>query len=100
MARSLLLTLAVPALFIFSLVIDLNDIFMTDFAQLPLGSIDGNRTVWQKIKGYPKNIELQVSATYSGGRDEQGAIDSRGKTVVIHYGLVELPEGYQPRIAD
>src|SRR5262245_47956644 len=83
-----------------TVVIDLNDIFFTDFARLPLGSIDQNRTVWHKVKGYPKNIELQVAATYTGGRSESGVIDSRGKTVVIHYGLVELPDAYQPRLAD
>jgi hypothetical protein len=83
-----------------AVVIDLNEIFFTDFARLPLGSIDTSRTVWQKVKGYPKNIELQVAATYTGGGRENGVIDSRGKTVVIHYGLVELPDSYQPRLAD
>ncbi len=32
---------------------------------------------------------------------DDSVIDSRGKTVVIHYGLCQLPEhGYQPRLAD
>src|SRR5579871_6339492 len=84
-----------------AVVIDLNDIFFTDFAELGLGSLDSSRTVWQKVKGYPKNIELEVAATYSGsGGFGDGAIDDRGKTVVIHYGLVELPDGYQSRLAD
>jgi len=83
-----------------AVVIDLNDIFFTDFAELGLGSLDSSRTVWQKIKGYPKNIELEVAATFSGGAGGDGAIDERGKTVVIHYGLVELPDGYQSRLAD
>src|SRR5579864_1791315 len=43
-----------------AVVIDLNDIFFTDFAELGLGSLDAGRTVWSKIKGYPKNIELEV----------------------------------------
>jgi len=80
-------------------IIDLNEIFFTDFPELNLGSLDTSRTVWQKVKGYPKNIELEIAATYTGGGDS-GAIDARGKTVVIHYGLVELPDGYQPRLAD
>lgn len=85
--------------------INLNDIFMTDFAQLGLGSFDTNRSVWHKVKAFPRNIELQVQATYSGaqrrsfGGDE--TIDARGKTVIIHYGLAAMPEGgYTPRLAD
>ena len=58
-----------------AVVIDLNEIFFTDFARLPLGSIDANRTVWHKVKGYPKNIELQVAATYTGGRSENDPAD-------------------------
>ncbi|MFO0841035.1 MAG: zinc-dependent metalloprotease [Gemmataceae bacterium] len=86
--------------------IDLNDIFMTDFAQLGLGHFDANRSVWHKVKAFPKNIELQVQATYGGrfggwGLEDDDNIDARGKTVVIHYGLAELPEGgYTPRVAD
>jgi hypothetical protein len=87
--------------------INLNDIFMTDFAQLGLGSFDANRSVWHKIKTFPRNIELQVQATYAGGGGRgfhssgAAAIDSRGTTVVLHYGLAELPEGgYQARRAD
>jgi hypothetical protein len=89
--------------------IDLNEIFMTDFAELPyLGHFDAHRSVWHKIKAFPRNIELEVQATYSGGQfwffDDffgDSNIDHRGKTVVLHYGLVDLPDGgYHPRIAD
>jgi hypothetical protein len=85
--------------------INLNDIFMTDFAQLRLGSFDPNRSTWHKIKAFPRNIELQVEATYDGRRrfffGDEDAIDARGNTIVIHYGLVELPQSsYQPRLAD
>jgi hypothetical protein len=87
-----------------SVLINLNDIFMTDFARLRLGQFDANRSVWHKVKAFPKNIEIEVAATYSGGFswwDDDSVIDSRGKTVVIHYGLCQLPEaGYQPRLAD
>jgi hypothetical protein len=86
--------------------INLNDIFMSDFGQLGLGHFDASRSVWHKVKAFPRNLELQVQATYSSGwgglrwgGDED--IDGRGKTVVVHYGLVELPDGgYQPRLAD
>ena len=85
--------------------INLNDIFMTDFAQLGMGHFDANRSTWHKIKTFQRNVELQVQATYSGyGRffyGDDSNIDSRGTTVVIHYGLAELPDGgYQPRLAD
>lgn len=87
-----------------SVVIDLNDIFMSDFAQLNLGSFDANRSSWHKIKAFPKNIEIEVAATYSGrGRysSNDSIIDGRGTTVVLHYGLSLLPDdGYQPRLAD
>jgi Met-zincin/Domain of unknown function (DUF5117)/Domain of unknown function (DUF5118) len=86
--------------------ISLNDIFMTDFAELGLGAFDANRSSWHKIKAFPRNLELQVEATYNGGRryffiGGDDTIDSRGNTMVIHYGIVELPQdGYQPRLAD
>jgi hypothetical protein len=85
--------------------INLNDIFMTDFAQLGLGFFDANRSSWHKIKAFPRNVELQVQATYGGGGrwffDDDSTIDSRGNTIIIHYGLAQLPEGgYQPRLAD
>src|SRR5947208_1972798 len=93
-----------------AVLVNLNDIFMTDFAQLRMGAFDASRSVWNKIKTFPRNIELQVQATYAGGRGGlfgmpldggESSIDSRGRTVVIHYGLCELPEGgYQPRVAD
>jgi hypothetical protein len=89
-----------------SVLINLNDIFMSNFAELPLGSFDTNRSSWHKVKAFPRNIEFEVEATYSGGGrgyfgGSGGNIDSRGNTVVIHYGLTELPEaGYQPRLAD
>jgi hypothetical protein len=84
-------------------VINLNDIFMTNFAELPLGAFDPSRSAWHKIKTFPHNNELQVEATFAGGRSRHGSgtIDGRGNTVLIHYGMVQLPDGgYQPRIAD
>jgi hypothetical protein len=84
-----------------SVLLNFNDIFMTDFAQLGRGPIDPARSVWHKVKAFPRNIELQVAATFSGGRGDDSVIDGRGATVVIHYGLCQLPDdGYQPRLAD
>src|SRR5262249_41792707 len=41
-----------------SVVIDLSDIFFTDFAPLGFGHLDRSRTNWHKIKGFANNIEL------------------------------------------
>ncbi len=90
-------------------VIDLSDIFFTDFAELGLGFLDRSRTTWNKVKAFKRNVEVQVAATFSGGRwgrslfygGGDDVIDARGITVVVQYGLVELPDGgYQPRYAD
>jgi len=87
--------------------IDLSDIFMTDFAQLNLGMLDRSRSSWTKVKGFPHNMELELEATFSsGGRrsfmsQADGVADHRGITVVIHYSLMKTPDyGYQPRTAD
>lgn len=88
-----------------TVVVNLNDIFLTDFAELDLGYFDANRSSWSKVKTFPRNIELQVQATFGGGRTSRSGgdsvIDPRGNTVVIHYGLCDLPDGgYHPRAAD
>ncbi len=89
-----------------SVVVDFNQIFFGDFAQLGLGVLDPSRTTWHKVKAFPHNVELQVAATFAGGRGtsrggSDAVIDPRGATVVLHYGLVEMPDaGYTPRLAD
>ncbi|MBX6312469.1 MAG: zinc-dependent metalloprotease [Isosphaeraceae bacterium] len=91
-----------------SVVIDLADIFLTDFAQLGVGSVDRNRTTWHKVKAFPNNLELQVEATFNsrwGGMFflpfDDGVADHRGITLVLHYSLVKMPDsGYKPRLAD
>ena len=52
--------------------IDLSDVFMTDFAQIGLGSIDRSRSQWSKVKGFPNNMELELEATYTGGYRPDG----------------------------
>ncbi|MFO0879173.1 MAG: zinc-dependent metalloprotease [Gemmataceae bacterium] len=102
-ADSVLLALRVVSVHPFrnSVLLNFNDIFMTDFAELKQGFFDASRSTWHRIKAFPRNIELQVAATYAGGRSPDGVIDGRGKTVIIHYGLCQLPDpGYQPRLAD
>jgi hypothetical protein len=82
--------------------LNFNDVFLTDFAGLNLGPFDANRSSWHKVKAFPRNVELEVAATFGGGRGgDDSVIDGRGRTVVIHYGLCQLPDGgYQPRVAD
>lgn len=90
-----------------SVLINLNDIFMSDFArvgpELGLGAFDASRSTWGKIKAFPRNISVEVMGTF-GGRGRSGSdsvIDSRGTTLGVHYGICELPDpGYQPRYAD
>ncbi|MCA9232726.1 MAG: zinc-dependent metalloprotease [Planctomycetales bacterium] len=88
--------------------VDFTDIFLGNFANLPFGSIDRSRSSWHKIKAFEKNVELEVKATFNGGYSsyysygyDDGVIDKRGVTVVVHYSLTELPpSGYKPRLAD
>jgi len=88
--------------------VDFTTIFMGNFANLPFGSIDRSRSNWHQIKTYKNNIELQVKATFSSRRSsffgsgyDDGVIDKRGITVVVHYSLTKLPKsGYKSRLAD
>jgi hypothetical protein len=87
--------------------INLSDIFLTDFADLSAGGIDRSRASWHKIKAYENNLELQASLTFNsdpmgmGSNGDFGYIDRRGVTLVMHYSLVKLPDGgYRPRMAD
>ncbi len=91
-----------------AVVIDLSEIFLTDFAQLGLGSMDRSRSSWHRVKGFPNNLELEVEATFSGVRrylggfgGDDGVADHRGITVVVHYSLMKTPDSsYHPRAAD
>jgi Domain of unknown function (DUF5117) len=90
------------------LVVDFADIFLTDFAQLGMGFLDRNRSRWFKIRAYPNNVEIEVEATFAGGRGRffyfggpSPVVDPRGITMVIHYSLCKAPDqGYRPRMAD
>ncbi|MGI9429144.1 MAG: zinc-dependent metalloprotease, partial [Bythopirellula sp.] len=86
--------------------VDLSQIFFSDFAQLGIGSIDRSRTSWHQVKAFKNNIELQVETTYSSGRygyfgGNDGVVDRRGVTIIMHYSLTKRPpSGYKPRFAD
>ncbi|HEV3121310.1 MAG TPA: DUF5117 domain-containing protein, partial [Isosphaeraceae bacterium] len=93
-----------------AVLIDLADIFLSDFAELGLGSVDRGRTTWYKVKAFPNNLEIEVETTYRrslfGGMfpfasQDDGVADHRGITLVIHYSLVKMPDpSYRPRYAD
>jgi hypothetical protein len=92
-----------------SVLIDLSDIFLTDFAGLGFGFLDRNRTTWHKVKTFPNNVELEVEATFSGGfgggfhgiGGGDVSADGRGRTLVIHYSLARMPDhNYRVRHAD
>ncbi len=80
-----------------TMVIDFADIFLTDFAQVGFGGLDRSRSRWFKIRTYPDNDEIQVEATFTGGRfrgffgGASPVVDSRGITLVLHYSLCKRP---------
>src|SRR2546421_301981 len=48
-----------------------------------------------------RSLPSQARLAGCQGRGDDGVIDPRSNTLVLHYGLVELPDsGYQPRLAD
>jgi hypothetical protein len=87
--------------------IDLADLFMTDLANIGVHP-DKSRSSWSKIKTFPENLEVEVSAVFnlSSGFyyyffSDDSIADPRGAQIVIHYGLSKLPTGsYKPRNAD
>ncbi len=100
---SVLMALRIPAInpATQGVLINLNDIFFGDIGELGIGRFDPARSTWSKIKAFPRNVELEVQGTFVGGGSDDSVIDPRGKTIFVHYGLVELQDtGYQPRAAD
>ncbi|MEM8865235.1 MAG: zinc-dependent metalloprotease, partial [Planctomycetota bacterium] len=96
-----------------SYVVDLSDVFLSDLPQIsqvmPGFSFSRSKSTWAEadgevqVKGYEKNIEVQVAATYtsSGSQEIDTVPDSRGVTVNVHYSISRLPRtSYEPRLAD
>ena len=88
-------------------VVDLTPVFMSDLPQigfvLPGFSFASNKSTWADVDALPKNVELDVAATYSssGMSNIDSVADTRGVTVNIHYSISELPQtSYKPRFAD
>ena len=84
--------------------VDMTRIFMSDDQQI--GSSHGlrfasDRSTWAKLKAFPKNVELQVAAVYTGSRSMETVADPRGVQINVHYSISELPSnGYKTRVAD
>ncbi|MBX3413460.1 MAG: zinc-dependent metalloprotease [Pirellulales bacterium] len=88
-------------------VVDLTPIFMSDLPQisrsLPGFGFAQNKSTWAAVKGFEKNVEIEVAATYaSGGSANFDTVpDSRGVTINVHYSISLLPQNsYKPRLAD
>ncbi len=85
--------------------VDMSRIFMSDDQQIgrSLGGarFASDRSTWAKVKAFPKNVELQVAAVYSGARSLDTVVDARGMQVNVHYSISLLPStGYKSRMAD
>ena len=86
--------------------VDMTSVFMSD--DLKIGrqigsgfSFARDRSTLAKVAAYPKNVELQVNAVYSGYTSFDEVASPRGVQVRVHYSISELPTtGYTPRVAD
>ena len=90
-----------------SYVVDLANVFLSDLPQIsmvmPGFTFSRTKSTWADVKGFAKNMEVQVAATYasSGRADIDTVPDSRGVTVNVHYSISRLPKtNYTPREAD
>jgi len=90
-----------------SIVIDLSPVFLSDLPQigqvLPGFVFSKKKSTWATVEAYPKNVEVQVAATYAskGTTDIESVADTRGVTINVHYSISRLPKtDYQPRLAD
>lgn len=86
--------------------VDMTSIFMSDDQQIgrsigPGFRFANDRSTWTTLKAFPQNVEIQVSAIYSGSGSLDTVSDARGVQVNVHYSISMLPEnGYKPRAAD
>ena len=87
--------------------VDLTPVFMSDLPQISQVlsgfAFAANKSVWDSVKGFPNNVEIEVAATYaSGGQQSFDSVaDSRGVTINVHYSISRIPQtDYQPRLAD
>lgn len=88
--------------------VDMTRIFMSDDQKIGLGiggprfMFSSERSTWSKVNAHKGNVQLQVSAVYSGPGSIEKVPDTRGVQVNVHYSISTLPPvgRYKPRIAD
>lgn len=87
--------------------VEVTPVFMSDLPMigdvLPGFGFSASKSIFGEVKGFEKNLELQVEATYqSSGRSTIDSVpDSRGLTIDVHYSISKIPTGgYTPRVAD
>jgi hypothetical protein len=95
-----------------NVLVDLNDIIVSDLPGIGIAlkqflggpaSFDKERSTVARFKTFPKNVEIEVAATYVSGEAKplDTVSDPRYLPVGLHYSLSELPENdFKPRIAD
>lgn len=90
-----------------SVVLDMTPVLLSDLPQisqvLPGFSFSAKKSNWAGVEAHPKNVEIQVAATYAskGTTDIESVADTRGVTVNVHYSISRLPTtSYKPRLAD
>ncbi len=95
-----------------NLLVDMSEIFMNDlpgiglalkgFLGAPAG-FDKERSSVAKLKVFPKNMELEVAASFTASDPKylDTVSDARYLPVGLHYSVSELPDdGFKPRTAD
>jgi hypothetical protein len=86
--------------------VDMTRIFMSDdemVGRMLSATFVADRSTISNVKGFPKNVEIDVAAVYSRDpRFESDSVpDARGMQVTMHYSISQLPQtGYRPRKAD
>ncbi|WP_231943658.1 zinc-dependent metalloprotease [Aeoliella mucimassa] len=90
-----------------SIVLDMTPVLMSDLPQigqvLSGFSFSPSKSNWADVQAHPKNVEVQVAATYAsnGSSNMESVPDTRGVTVNVHYSISNLPKtNYTPRLAD
>jgi hypothetical protein len=87
--------------------VELTPVFMSDLPQISQVlrgyMFTPQKSTWASVKGFEKNVEIEVAASYSGGggAEIETVPDSRAATINVHYSISHLPSsGYTPRLAD
>ncbi|MBA4029505.1 MAG: hypothetical protein C0478_01100 [Planctomyces sp.] len=87
-----------------NVLVDMTRVFMSDDEQIGKnfgGSFVLDRSTINKVKAFPKNVEIAVNAVYATSLPIDTVPDSRGIQVGVHYSISQLPStGYKPRKAD